>query len=115
MSEPYQIETVKDVAVLHVRDAGLLQFDSIQATSELIDRFVADSQSDKLVIDMGQVEFYSSLALGLIVSKNSKARELGKTLKYCNLNPKSMWAIQASRLHTILDICYDLPQALDDF
>jgi len=26
-----------------------------------------------------------------------------------------MWSIQASRLHPVLDICYDLDQALADF
>jgi len=115
MSDAYDIEIIDEVAVLHLRDAALMEFDSIQSTSSLIDKFITESDTDKLVVDCGQIEFYNSLSLGLVVSKSAKARDLGKTLKYCNLNPQSMWAIQASRLHTILDICYDLKQALDDF
>jgi anti-anti-sigma factor len=115
MSDAYDIEIIDDVAVLHLHDAALMQFDSIQSTSSLVDKFFAESETDKLVIDCGQIEFYNSLSLGLVVSKSTKARDLGKTLKYCNLNPQSMWAIQASRLHTILDICHDLEQALSDF
>ncbi len=115
MTQPYEIELVDDVGVLRLQDPALLKFDSIQSTSTLVDEFIEDSQTDKLVVDCGQIEFFSSLALGLIVSKSSKAAKLGKKLKYCNLNPKSMWSIQASRLHTILDICYDLEQALKDF
>lgn len=115
MTDGYELERIGDVCVLHLRDASLLEFEQIQHTSSLIDEFIAESDTDKLVIDCGQIEFWSSLALGLIVSKSSKAEKQGKKLKYCNLNPKSMWSIQASRLHTVLDICFDLDQALADF
>jgi anti-anti-sigma factor len=107
MSSSHEIETIGDVTVLRLHDPSLMQFDSIPATTELCENFFRDSPTQKTLINFGQIEFFNSVSLGLIASLRKKAEKLGRSVGICNLNPRSIWSIQATRLHTVLDIYHD--------
>ena len=107
MSSSHEIETIGDVTVLRLHDPALMKFDNIPATTELCENFFQDSPTRKTLINFGQIEFFNSVSLGLIASLRKKAEKFGRTVGICNLNPKSIWSIQATRLHTLLDIYHD--------
>jgi anti-anti-sigma factor len=112
MPSSYEIETLGNVSVLRLRDAALFRFDQLAATSALCQEFLQDSPTQRTLIDFGQIEFYNSMSLGLIASLAKHAERCGRTVSLCNLHPRSIWSIQASRLHTVLDIYHDSEQAL---
>lgn len=107
MSSSHEIETIGDITVLRLHDPALMKFDRIPATTELCESFFQDSPTQKTLINFGQIEFFNSVSLGLIASLRKKAEKFGRTVSICNLNPKSIWSIQATRLHTLLDIYHD--------
>ena len=107
MSSAHEIETIGDITVLRLHDPALMTFDNIPATGELCEKFFQESPTQKTLINFGQIEFFNSISLGLIASLRKKAERHGRTVGICNLNPKSIWSIQAARLHTILDIYHD--------
>jgi len=112
MSADHETEVIRGVSILRLRNPKLLEFESIPATSELLEAFIQDSATDRLLICFGQIEFWNSMALGLVATLPIKASRHGKTISLCDLNPKSMWSIQATRLHELLDIYFDEPLAL---
>jgi anti-anti-sigma factor len=112
MSSTPDIETIGNVTVLRLRDPALFRFEHLAATSTLCQDFLQSSPTQKTLIDFGQIEFYNSMSLGLIASLGRHAERCGRTVSLCNLHPRSIWSIQATRLHTSLDIYHDADQAL---
>ncbi len=112
MSQPHEIETIGEVTVLRLNDPQTMSFAGIPATAELCEKFFAESPTAKTLINFNQIEFFNSMSLGMIASLGKKAERHGKTVGLCNLNPKSIWSIQATRLHTVLDIYHDEALAL---
>lgn len=112
MSASHEVETIGEITVLRLQDESLMAFENIPATTQLCDEFFRDSPTDKTLINFGQIEFYNSMSLGLVASLSKKAESCGRTVSICNLNPRSIWSIQATRLHTVLDIFHDEELAL---
>jgi anti-anti-sigma factor len=107
MSSTHTIEMIGNVTVLRLQDAAMFEFDRIPSTTQLLDSFLRDSPTSKTLINFGQIEFYNSMSLGLIAALGKKAERYGRTVSLCNLHPRSIWSIQATRLHTALDIYHD--------
>ncbi len=112
MSDAYEVETVGQVTVLRLRDLGMFEFESIPSTGKIVEDFLRDSPTETTLLDLGQIPFTSSLALGLIASLRQKAERHGRTLALCNLHPQSRWAIQTTRLQSLLPQYFDEEQAL---
>ena len=112
MSSNYEIETVGKVSVLKLHDPALFHFEQMATTSALFQDFLHNSPTTRTLIDFGQIEFCNSMSLGLIASLGKHAERCGRTVSLCNLHPRSIWSIQATRLHTVLDIYHDAEQAL---
>jgi anti-anti-sigma factor len=112
MSSTHEVETIGNVTVLRLRDPALFRFEQLAATSALCQEFLQNSPTQTTLIDFGQIEFYNSMSLGLIASLGKHAERRGRTVSLCNLHPRSIWSIQATRLHTSLDIYHDAEQAL---
>ena len=113
MSSAHEIETIGKVTVLRLHDPSLMKFENIPTTGELCEEFFRESPTRQTLINFGQIEFFNSVSLGLIASLRKKAERYDRTVGICNLNPKSIWSIQAARLHTILDIYHDEQLALE--
>ncbi len=112
MPSTYETETVGNVSVLRLRDAAMFHFDQFATTCAICQEFLHNSPTHRTLIDFGQIEFYNSMSLGLIASLGKHAESCGRTVSLCNLHPRSIWSIQATRLHTVLDIYHDAEQAL---
>jgi anti-anti-sigma factor len=112
MSSTHGIETIGNVTVLRLCDPALFRFEQLAATSALCQGFLENSPTRQTLIDFGQIEFYNSMSLGLIASLGKHAERCGRSVSLCNLHPRSIWSIQATRLHTSLDIYHDADQAL---
>jgi anti-anti-sigma factor len=112
MSSTHTIATIGNVTVLRLQDPRMFDFERIPATTQLLDTFLKGSPTDKTLVNFGQIEFYNSMSLGLVAALGKKAERYGRTVSLCNLHPRSIWSIQATRLHTALDIYHDEEQAL---
>jgi anti-anti-sigma factor len=114
MSSTHTIETIGDVTVLRLRDPKMFDFERIPATTQLLDTFLKGSPTARTLVNFGQIEFYNSMSLGLVAALGKKAERYGRTVSLCNLHPRSIWSIQATRLHTALDIYHDQELALSE-
>lgn len=112
MLDPNQIAVVEDVCVLRLNDPSLFEFENITSTTYRFEAFFEQSPKAKTLINFNQIEFWNSVCLGLIAGLKKKAARHGRTVSLCNLNPKSLWAMQATRLHEIFDVYEDESQAL---
>lgn len=113
MSSTHTTETIGGVTVLRLHDPAMFQFERISSTTELFDAFLSESPTDKLLINFGQIEFFNSMSLGLIVSFGKKAERRRRSVSLCNLHPRTIWSILATRLNTIVDIYHDEVLALE--
>ena len=112
MEDNFETEWIKSVTVIRLLNSDMFEFEKIGRLGELFEQFFTDCHTYRTLINFNQIEFWNSLSLGFIASLPKKAERHGCDVSLCNLNPKSMWAIQASRLHTIFDIFFDEEQAL---
>ena len=108
----HEIETIGAVSVLRLHDPTMMDSDRIAETAAVIDAFLRDCTTEFLLINFGQIRFCHSLALGMIAPLRKKAACRGRFLSICDLHPAALWAIRATRLHTLLDIFYDEELAL---
>jgi|GEM_PF-4645830 len=115
MHDWFEIETTDFISVITVRNEDIFRFEQIQEASATVDRLLTEIPQEKIVIDFSQIKFWNSLAMGFLASKNKKARDLGKELKYCNLSRESMWSVEAMLLDKILDIQPDRLTAIRSF
>ncbi len=115
MDDRIKVDTNGDVTIIRLLDPELMDFETLSETSKTIDDLAANCENKKILIDFNGIKFWNSLSLGFLASKNKKVRDGGRVLKYCNLSPEAVWSVRATRLHEILDICYDEETALKDF
>ena len=108
----FQVESVGDATVITLVDEDAMKFERLQSTSSELERLILASEHEKVVVDFRHIVFYNSMTLGLLVSKQTKARDAGKQLRLCNLSEQTMWAVQATQLTRLLEISDDLEAAL---
>jgi anti-anti-sigma factor len=59
---------------------------------------VKDRQSPKVVVDLGKVEYMSSVGYGPLISFRARVRDLGGRLVLCRLTPVVKETFEATRL-----------------
>jgi anti-anti-sigma factor len=109
----FQVKSVGDATVITLVDEQAMHFERLQATSNELDRLIRESETEKVVVDFQHIVFYNSMTLGLLVSKQTKARDAGKQLWYCNLSKETMWAVQATQLQRLLQIADNLGDVVE--
>ncbi len=61
----------------------------------------------KIVVDMGNVEYLSSPAMGKIITLNKKMEALGGKLVLCNIQPKVLKVMRQTGLAEFFDLAVD--------
>lgn len=96
-------EDVDGVKVIRFADAILDQEDRSVIEDEVFS-LVEGTDQKKLRLDLTDVTFVSSAALGALIALHRKLRGVGGQLSLCNLNPEMREVIRATRLDSVLDI-----------
>jgi anti-sigma B factor antagonist len=75
-------------------------------------RLVEPEVSPRLVLDFSRVEFFSSAALGKLISLLSRVRARQGTLILCNIRPGLMDVFRTCHLDRIFQVCTNVDDAL---
>lgn len=103
----FRVEVLDDVCVFTAVDGKLMEFERIQQTSQEFDGLMRETDRPTIVVDFQGIRFFNSMSMGLLVFKNTKAKQAGKSLRYCNLSPDTLWALKLTQLDHILNIFPD--------
>jgi anti-sigma B factor antagonist len=98
-----QIEVAGDVTVIRFTTPRF-EDGNAEAIGQQLADLVDLLGRHKLHLDLGCVEFLSSLGLAKLVVLNQKVREVGGELRLCNVQPEVYQVFAATHLTRLLDI-----------
>jgi anti-sigma B factor antagonist len=76
---------------------------------------LAASGSNRLVLNMGDVDYIDSTGLGAIVMCSTAVRKTGGQMKLLNLNKRTVELLVMTKLATIFEIFSDVQDAVNSF
>jgi anti-sigma B factor antagonist len=102
-------EKVGDVTVL-IPQGRQVDASNNKAFGRTITTLVA--AGDKVILDLGRVEYIDSGGCGAIVILGRQLRSGGGDLKLCSLNPPVRMVLELVRIHHLLDVFNTREEAL---
>jgi anti-anti-sigma factor len=105
-------KTVDDVVVLTFVPGLMLASESLDRVDEVRS---AVGDATRAVLDLSQLNFLSSLFLGMLVALHRQMEADMGHLKICGIHPDNRESFRFTRLDTMLNICEDEPSALQSF
>ncbi len=110
-----KINELDDVTFVRFRDGRISHLAEIQQLGEELYRLIEPKARRKLVLDFADVEFFSSAAIGKLISLNGKLRAQGGALRLCNVRPEILGAFHVCQLDRVFDIRSDETDAATSF
>ena len=96
---------IAGVAVVQFRDARYTdELRILEFGQELID-LVDNGGYRKIVLNFGRIEFFSSGALGKLITLDKRVRSVNGTLVCCNIQPDILEVFRITRLDRLFRIC----------
>ena len=89
------------VGVIRFLSPSMSDTEAIRAASEQIEGFVEEKRPDKLVVDFGEVKFFSSQILGVLLNTRSKMLMYDGELVISSINPQMYRVFKITNLHRI--------------
>ena len=80
-----RIRSVEDVTVVRFQDASILDTRLIHDIAQELDQLIEMEKNKKLLLDFTEVKFFSSSALGILVTLSKKMTEIEGELVICAL------------------------------
>ncbi len=108
-------DELDDVTFVRFRDFRISNLAEIQELGEELYRLIEPKARRKLVLDFADVEFFSSAAIGKLISLNGKLRAHGGAMKLCNVRPEILGAFHVCQLDRVFDIRKDEADATAAF
>lgn len=105
----------KPVHVAVVETARLTEGPELDAIRDAILSLDADKTGIDLLIDLGQAEFLSSAALGMLGMVHRKTWGSKGRLKLCNVRPDVLQIFRITKLDSLFDIHATRDEAVADF
>ena len=113
MSEPpvVSVERLPSAVVFHVLPAELRksEVDAICAAADA--EQAAAPAALPFILDMSNVAFMGSLAMGTLMGLNTEFRTRGQRLIFASLQPNVERSIRISRMNKLMEIAPDLESA----
>ena len=94
------------VKMTHVEFLGekILDEETIAELREALESVVEKNGDGRMLLNFVNVQFMTSVMLGLLVSIHKKVRECGGKLELCNVSPSIRKVFEITQLTKILDI-----------
>ncbi len=114
MSSPskLRIRSVEDVTVVCFQESSILDTLLIHDIAHELDQLIEAENSMKLVLDFTEVQFFSSSALGILVTLSKKMTEIKGELVICALAAELRKVFKITNLDKLFDFADDEDQAL---
>ncbi|MBA9005276.1 STAS domain-containing protein [Thermomonospora cellulosilytica] len=100
---------VSDVTVIRI--AGELDVDAVDEVTAAIDR-ARRSDDDRLVFDLGGLEFLDNMGLRALIAAWKHARAHGGAVHLAALRPNVRWVLDVTQLNAYLPIHADVEDAV---
>ena len=99
-----EVREVAGIAVVQFRDAKYTdELRILELGQELLD-LVENGGYRKIVLNFGRIEFFSSGALGKLITLDKRIRALTGTLVCCNIQPDIFEVFKITRLDRLFKI-----------
>jgi len=112
--ENLRVEVLDNVTVVQFASGLIRDEKKIYSALESLNRYAASHGDSRLVLDLTNIEYFSSCGLGLLVSLLKKLRLGGGTLKFCCVSEKISDLFKIMHLTTVFEIHEDQQAALAD-
>lgn len=107
-----EISGDESVAVITFSAASISDVEQISAISEHIDEFVEQKHPKKIVFDFGQVKFFSSQVLGILLNARTKVKSYEGKVVISGINPQLYRVFKITNLDKIFKFFPDKDSAL---
>lgn len=106
------IEEVGAVTVARFVDKKILEETNIQLIGNELFALVDEEGRKKLILDFSLVEYFSSAALGKLITLDKKVKASKAKLRLCSINPEIYEVFAITRLNKLFDIRDNREEAL---
>lgn len=107
-----KITTQKDVTVITFLTSSISDLDEIAAASKQIDEFISRNQPARLIFDFGEVKFFCSRVLGLLLEIRAKLEAYGGEVVISAINPQLYRVFKITNLDKIFRFFPDRQSAV---
>lgn len=114
-SVPLLVETVKDVTVVTVQDASLVEGRVIDVIQQNLLEMVEKRGKKRMIVDFSGVKFLSSAALGMLLTLHKAIGRRKGLLVLCGLRTDIAKMFKLSGLHKFFTCKEDEKTALKEF
>lgn len=104
---------VGEVAVATLMDRKVIDEGNIQLLGNELFALVEVEGRRKLIVDFSQVEYYSSAALGKLITLDKKMKAAKGQLRFCSIRSEIYEVLVITRLNKVFDIRDTREQALN--
>ncbi len=114
MSSPskLRIRSVEDVTAVRFQNASILDAQLIHDIADELDRLIEVENKKKLLLDFTEVKFFSSSALGILVTLSKKMAKIEGQLVICALARELIKVFKITNLDKLFNFADDEDQAL---
>jgi anti-sigma B factor antagonist len=106
------VKAVGDVGVVSFLDHKILDEQSIQALGVQLFALVEHENRRKLVLDFANVEYFSSLALFMIIRLQKLVSQAGGRMVCCHIDEQIIEVFEITKLHRFFQICPTLEEGI---
>lgn len=114
MSSPsyLRVRSVEDVTTVRFQDASILDAELIHGIANELDQLIESENSKKVLLDFTEVTFFSSSALGVLVTLSKKMAQRDGELVICALAAELVKVFKITNLDKLFKFADDEDQAL---
>ena len=106
---------IKDVTVVTINEAALLDALAISRLGEGLFELVDKKALGKIALDLSSVKCMASAALGVLLSLRQKAAAINGTVVICGIRPELYKIFKITNLDRLFDFFETEEQALNSF
>ncbi|MHC4757231.1 MAG: STAS domain-containing protein [Planctomycetota bacterium] len=116
MSEGMTVEISEEgqAAVISFKSATICNSDEIASASEEIKEYIGEKKPSKMVFDFGNVKFFSSQVLGMLLDIRSKTQEYDGDIVISSINPQLHRVFKITSLDNVFEFFPDKESAVKE-
>ena len=107
-----RIRSVEDVTTVRFQESSILDTQLIHNIADELDQLIAVENNKKLLLDFTEVKFFSSSALGILITLGKKMAEIEGQLVICALAAELRKVFKITSLDKLFNFADDEEQAL---
>lgn len=111
-SSKLRIRSVEDVTVVRFQESSILDTELIHDIAHELDQLIETKNNKKLLLDFTEVTFFSSSALGILVTLSKKMAAIEGELIICALAAELRKVFKITNLDKLFTFADDEDQAL---